>query len=426
MYIPDLYSLFLKHSIVATDSRNCPAGSVFFALRGDKFDGNDYVEQALQNGAAYAVGDRAGLPQDDRIIHVDNALQTLQNLATYHRKQMNPQVIAITGSNGKTTTKELIAAALSSQYPVLFTQGNLNNHIGVPLTLLQLKPEHRFAVIEMGANHPGEIRELCRIADPDFGLITNVGKAHLEGFGSFEGVVRTKTELYEYLREKGGMIFVNCDNPILKERSSNAHTVYYGTSAEAFIQGKIIDSDSGLEMEWRGGRIKTQLVGNYNFENVLAAICVAAYFEVEPEKIIQALADYLPKNNRSQSMKTNRNDLIIDAYNANPSSMQAALDNFLSLKGAPKMAIIGEMKELGEYSREEHQKLVDRLRESGIDKVILCGENFLNIHAVASEWTVFPHTQELLDYLQSEKFSGYHILIKGSRANQLEKTIEFL
>jgi len=426
MYIPDLYSLFLKHSIVTTDSRNCPAGSVFFALRGDKFDGNDYVEQALQNGAAYAVGDRAGLPQDDRIIHVDNALQTLQNLATYHRKQMNPQVIAITGSNGKTTTKELIAAALSSQYPVLFTQGNLNNHIGVPLTLLQLKPEHRFAVIEMGANHPGEIRELCRIADPDFGLITNVGKAHLEGFGSFEGVVRTKTELYEYLREKGGMIFVNCDNPILKERSSNAHTVYYGTSAEAFIQGKIIDSDSGLEMEWRGGRIKTQLVGNYNFENVLAAICVAAYFEVEPEKIIQALADYLPKNNRSQSMKTNRNDLIIDAYNANPSSMQAALDNFLSLKGAPKMAIIGEMKELGEYSREEHQKLVDRLRESGIDKVILCGENFLNIHAVASEWTVFPHTQELLDYLQSEKFSGYHILIKGSRANQLEKTIEFL
>ena len=460
MNTAELYSIFLRHPVVTTDSRNCPTGSIFFALRGDKFDGNDYVEQALQNGAAYAVGDRTGLPQDDRIICVDNALLTLQNLSTYHRKQLNPQVIAITGSNGKTTTKELVATALSTQYPVLFTQGNLNNHIGVPLTLLQLKPEHRFAVIEMGANHPGEIRELCCIADPDFGLITNVGKAHLEGFGSFEGVVRTKTELYEYLREKGGMIFVNSDNPILKERSSNAHTTYYGTSSEAFVQGKIIDSDSGLEMEWRlasenvmslrakrsedpqspdnfrgwrvkpamtdHSQIKTQLVGNYNFENVLAAVCVAIYFGVEPEKLNQAIAGYIPTNNRSQSLKTRKNHLIIDAYNANPSSMQVALDNFLSLKVALKMAIIGEMKELGEYSQEEHQKLVDRLRESDIDKVVLCGENFLNLQSIAPEWTVFQHTQDLLKHLQSENFSGFHILIKGSRANQLEKTVEFL
>ena len=459
----DLYSIFLKHPVVATDSRKCPRGSIFFALRGEKFDGNDYVEQALNNGAAFAVGDRAGLPQDSRIIRVDDALRSLQDLANYHRKQLNPTVIAITGTNGKTTTKELIAAALSTQYPVLFTQGNFNNHIGAPLTLLQLKSEHRFAVIEMGANHPGEIRELCRIADPDFGLITNVGKAHLEGFGSFEGVVRAKTELYDYIRQKNGTIFVNIDNPILKERSENTKRIFYGTSPEAFVQGRIIDSEASLELEWSSKEvlerhceddspkqsiknqnpgllhsvrndvafhhIKTQLIGNYNFENVLAAICIATYFNAATEHaqlLNQAIANYTPTNNRSQSLKTQRNHLIIDAYNANPSSMQVALDNFFNLKVSPKMTIIGEMKELGEYSREEHQKVVDRLKESGIDKVILCGGNFQILPSIAPEWTVFRNTQELLNYLQSENISGFHILIKGSRANQLEKTIEFL
>ena len=477
MRISELYSIFLKYPIVTTDSRNCPAGAIFFALKGEKFDGNDYIEQALHNGAAYAVGDRANLPQNNRIIHVDNSLQSLQNLANYHRKQLNPKVIAITGTNGKTTTKELIAAALSTQYPTLFTQGNLNNHIGVPLTLLQLKPEHRYAVIEMGANHKGEIRELCQIADPDYGLITNVGKAHLEGFGSFEGVVRAKTELYDYISEKNGLIFVNIDNPILKERSRNANAVYYGTTTKALIQGRIMESESCLEMEWgifineglskiyhdviarasarsnpfrinnldcftsfamtknetyeasltqEWFRIKTQLAGNYNFENVLAAICVAICMDVKIENLNHAIADYTPANNRSQILKTQRNHLIVDAYNANPSSMQVAFDNFLSLKVSPKMAIIGEMKELGEYSREEHQKLVDRLRESAIDKVILCGENFQNTRLIAPEWKVYQNTQELLDYLKSEKISEYHILIKGSRANQLEKTLEFL
>jgi len=443
MNTADLYSVFLKHSGVATDSRNCPPGSLFFALKGDKFDGNDYIEAALNAGASFAVCDRSGLSKDKRIIRVDNALHSLQDLANYHRKQLNPKVIAITGSNGKTTTKELIAVALSTQYTTLYTQGNLNNHIGVPLTLLQLKPEHRFAVIEMGANHPGEIRELCRIADPDFGLITNVGKAHLEGFGSFEGVVRTKTELYEYIREKNGRLFVNSDHPILKERSRNTRTIDYGTTPDAFVQGKIIESDSFLELEWRlrpgfspdekAHRIKTHLVGNYNFENVLAAICVAIYFIPGEEtmhatslQINRAIADYSPSNNRSQSLQTQRNRLIIDAYNANPSSMQVALDNFLNTKDSPKMAIMGEMKELGAYGPEEHQKLVDRLRESAIDRVILCGENFLDCRSIDPRWMIFRQTGELLDYLQSEKFSGFHILIKGSRANQLEKTIEFL
>ena len=457
----DLYSTFLKYPSVTTDSRNCPPDSIFFALKGEKFDGNDYIEQALHNGAIFAVGDRDNLPQNNRIIRVDNALKSLQDLANYHRKRLNPKVIAITGTNGKTTTKELIAVALSTLSPVLFTQGNLNNHIGVPLTLLRLKSEHRFAIIEMGANHPGEIRELCHIADPDFGLITNVGKAHLEGFGSFEGVIRTKTELYDYIRGKKGTIFVNMDNPILKSCSKNANRIFYGTSPEAFVQGCIIESNSCLELEWRRTcrpahdaessemnltsqqgiedhvdndkmhRIKTQLVGNYNFENVLAAICVTTYFGMKTlhatsPQLNQAIADYAPTNNRSQSLKTGRNSLIIDAYNANPSSMQVALDNFLGSRASPKMVILGEMKELGEYSREEHWKLINRLRKSAIDKVILCGENFQNIHSIAPEWMVFGHTQELLDYLQSKNFLGFHILIKGSRTNQLEKTIKFL
>jgi UDP-N-acetylmuramoyl-tripeptide--D-alanyl-D-alanine ligase len=436
MHTVELYAIFLKHPVVTTDSRNCPAGSVFFALQGEKFDGNDYIETALQNGAVYAVGDRAGLPNDSRIIRVENVLQSLQDLANYHRKQLNPTLLAITGSNGKTTTKELIATALSTRFPTLFTQGNLNNHIGVPLTLLQLKPEHRFAVIEMGANHPGEIRELCRIADPDFGLITNVGKAHLEGFGSFEGVVRTKGELYDYIREKNGWVFINSDNPVLRERSGKTNTIYYGTSPEAFVQGRMVESGSVLELEWQrrqgsAHRIKTQLAGNYNFENVLAAICVAAYFGVADTQhsttlLNQALAGYTPRNNRSQHLKTERNHLIIDAYNANPSSMQVALENFSGLKVTPKMVIIGEMKELGVYNAEEHQRLVDRLRGSAFDKVILCGESFLSINSIASEWVIFQHTQELLDYLRSGNFSGFHILIKGSRTNQLEKVIEFL
>ena len=444
----ELYAIFLKYPAITTDSRNCPEGSIFFALKGDKFDGNDYIEQALYNGAAFAVGDRAGLPKDTRIIQVDNVLQSLQNLANYHRKQLNTKVIAITGTNGKTTTKELIAAVLSTQYPVLFTQGNLNNHIGVPLTLLRLKPEHHFAVIEMGANHPGEIRELCCIAEPDFGLITNVGKAHLEGFGSFEGVVRTKVELYDYIREKKGLLFVNIDNPILKKHSENTNTIYYGTSPEAFVRGQVTASESCLEMEYhlspqgdetglppspcgegqgvRCHSIKTQLVGSYNFENVLATICMGLYCGIEADKLNKAITDYTPDNNRSQSLKTKRNRLIIDSYNANPSSMQVALDNFFNLKVSPKMAIVGEMKELGEYSLDEHQKLVDCLRKNAIDKVILCGEHFRNTRSIPPAWNSFLHTQELLDFLQSEAFSGYHILIKGSRANQLEKTIEYL
>ena len=425
MFLSDLYQLFLKHPVITTDSRNCPKGSIFFALRGDKFNGNDYIEQVLNEGAAYAVGDGNDLPNDNRVIQVDNVLQSLQQLANYHRKQINAKVIAITGTNGKTTTKELIATALSSKHKTLFTQGNLNNHIGVPLTLLQLKAEHEFAVIEMGANHQGEIRELCQIVEPDYGLITNVGKAHLEGFGSFEGVIRTKTELYDFLRIKGGIVFGNLDNSILKEFYQSLSMVYYGTTSEAFVQGKIIGS-SPLALELKGKELRTHLVGGYNFENVLAAICIASYFGVEDSLINSAIENYIPQNNRSQNQKTAKNHLIIDAYNANPSSMKAALDNFISLNVSPKMVILGEMKELGNYSEEEHRKIVDLLLQSNIDNVILVGENFKNQPHIPAQWKAFAQTTDLFDYLTDAKIEGHTILIKGSRANQLEKTTGYL
>ncbi|MDL2243770.1 UDP-N-acetylmuramoyl-tripeptide--D-alanyl-D-alanine ligase [Bacteroidales bacterium OttesenSCG-928-J19] len=427
MNISDLYSLFREHPLVSTDSRNCPTGCLFFALKGDRFDGNDYVEQVLNRGAAYAVADRTDLPADKRIIQVNNVLETLQQLAHYHRQQMNAEVIALTGTNGKTTTKELLAACLTTQYKTLFTEGNLNNHIGVPLTLLRLTPEHELAVIEMGANHPGEIDELCRIADPDYGLITNVGKAHLEGFGSFEGVVKTKTELYNYLRHRGGTIFANLDNLILKDLVQTPNASYYGTNSEAFIHGNITGSSPTLSLTWFRGEeqneITTHLVGGYNLENVLAAICVAAHFGVGSRNINRALTEYIPQNNRSQKKETEKNALIIDAYNANPTSMRAAVENFATLPHSPKLVILGEMKELGSYSHDEHQALVDYLTDCAFDRVMLVGENFTTIDNIPMEWQVFSNTDLLLSYLNEHSLTGYTILIKGSRGNQLEQTI---
>ncbi|MDR1436861.1 MAG: UDP-N-acetylmuramoyl-tripeptide--D-alanyl-D-alanine ligase [Candidatus Symbiothrix sp.] len=431
MEISEIYQRFQQHPFIATDSRNCPENSLFFALKGDRFDGNDYIGAALENGAACAVGDREGLPSGGRIIRVDNALQTLQDLANYHRRQMKARIIALTGTNGKTTTKELIAAALSVRYKTLSTQGNLNNHIGVPLTLLRLKPEHEMAVIEMGASHPGEIRELCRIALPAYGLITNVGKAHLEGFGSFEGVVRTKTELYDFLREKNGTVFVNQDNRILAGYLHSLSSVCYGTLPGTFVRGKIRESFSCLNLEWekekgKKEKIKTRLAGNYNFENVLAAICVASWFEVEAGDINAAIENYIPQNNRSQNQKTDKNQLIIDSYNANPESMQAALENFISLKTSPKMAILGEMRELGKYSEEEHRKIVEILLRSDIGPVLLAGEEFAKLSGLPSGWKIFSQTAALAAYLATAEISGHTILIKGSRGNHLEKVVEYL
>jgi UDP-N-acetylmuramoyl-tripeptide--D-alanyl-D-alanine ligase len=426
MNIEQLYAVFRRYPVVSTDSRTCPPAAVFFALKGDHFDGNDYIEQVLSRGAAYAVGDSVSMPDSDRVIRVDNALQTLQDLAHYHRKQLSAVVIAVTGTNGKTTTKELIAAALASQYPTLYTQGNLNNHIGVPLTLLQLRPEHRFAVIEMGANHPGEIDALCRISEPDCGLITNVGRAHLEGFGSPEGVIRTKTELYRFLRNTGGTVFVHSDNRILKDFcDALPRVIDYGTAPEAVVRGEITASSPTLALQWNGGAITTQLVGSYNFENVLAAVCVASYFGVSKAKINAAIEHYVPTNNRSQNVDTGRNRLIVDAYNANPSSMQAALENFNALELHPKMLILGEMKELGDYSRVEHQKLIDRISPT-VDEVLLAGAGYSDGLSLPVGCRWFPTTDALADYLQANPPQGYHILLKGSRSNRLEQVMPYL
>ncbi|MDR1562673.1 MAG: UDP-N-acetylmuramoyl-tripeptide--D-alanyl-D-alanine ligase [Dysgonamonadaceae bacterium] len=433
MIIENLYELYLNNPLVSTDSRNCAPGSIFFALKGEKFDGNDYIMQVLEAGAACAVGDSKDLPNDKRIVKVNDTLLALQQLANYHRRRMKTPVIAITGTNGKTTTKELLAAALSSQHKTLYTQGNFNNHIGVPLTLLKLNKDHDLSVIEMGANHRGEIAALCRIACPDYGIITNIGKAHLEGFGSFEGVVNTKTELYNYLKEENKTAFVNADNPLLEPFLNGMNTVKYGSADGNLVSGSVLSSVPYLSMQWKKGnsietyKINTQLVGKYNYENVLAAVCIASYFDVTPENICNAINNYLPQNNRSQSLQTARNHLIIDAYNANPGSMKAALDNFIALPALHRMIILGEMLELGDYSREEHQKLVNEIHHCpDLERVFLCGGSFENLDGIPSAWNIFPSTEQLLGALEKEKIEGYSILIKGSRGNRLEKTVEWL
>jgi UDP-N-acetylmuramoyl-tripeptide--D-alanyl-D-alanine ligase len=425
--VEQLYSIFRRHPVVSTDSRTCPPGALFFALTGDTFDGNDYVEAVLAGGAAYAVSDRsANLPDDERIIRVDDVLQTLQTLARYHRRRMPATLIAITGTNGKTTTKELIATALSSQFPTLYTQGNLNNHIGVPLTLLQLKPQHRLAVIEMGANHLGEIEALCRIAEPDYGLITNVGKAHLEGFGSFEGVIRAKAELYDFLRQTGGTAFISSDNLILRDLASSLpHVINYGTAPEASVCGALAASSPTLSLRWGDHIITTHLIGSYNFENALAAIAVAHHFGVNIDNICSAIANYVPTNNRSQDINTGLNHLIVDAYNANPSSMKAALDNFDTLNLHPNLLLLGEMRELGKSTLAEHQTLIDRLATSA-DRAFLVGDAYARCLSIPAHCQLFPTTDVLIEYLQSHPVRDCHILIKGSRSNRLERVIPYL
>lgn len=427
--IRKIYDLFREYPIVTTDTRNCTPGSLFFALKGDHFNGNAYVEQALEKGCAYAITDEEDKAVNDRIIYVQDGLQTLQDLARFHRVQLGLPVIGITGTNGKTTTKELLAAVLSTQYNVLYTQGNLNNHIGVPLTLLQLKPEHELAIIEMGANHPGEIKTLSEIALPDYGLITNVGKAHLEGFGSFEGVVSTKGELYDFLRKTGGKAFVDHDNPHLTSLAKKIDKVYYGKTPDSFVWGGLKELTPYVTLEWHCSEgdylINTQLIGVYNINNVLTATAVGKFLGIYPENINRAIEGYAPQNNRSQWQKSAHNELFIDAYNANPTSMMAALESFREVKAPRKALILGDMKELGENSREEHRKIVDYiLREMAVDQVFLCGPCFKEM---ASEgMNAYETTEALLSALDEEPLSGYFVLIKGSRSMNLEKTIEKL
>jgi UDP-N-acetylmuramoyl-tripeptide--D-alanyl-D-alanine ligase len=378
---------------VTTDSRKVTSGSVFVALKGEHFDGNAFVEQAREAGAEY-------------VISGENALAELQDLARAWRRELGLPILGITGTNGKTTTKELCAAVLKTKYNLYYTQGNLNNQLGVPLTLLSITRAHEMAIVEMGASHPGDIQELVEIAEPNCGLITNVGKAHLQGFGSFEGVQKTKAELYDYLRAHGGYCFRNMDNPYLAKMAGDLKTIGYttGTMPEG-----------------------THLVGGYNAENVSAAICVGKHFGISEEAALEAIRAYVPSNNRSQLMQTDKNTVVVDAYNANPTSMTAAIEAFdrspITIHQSPKAYILGAMRELGDYSHLEHQNIVNMLLERKADKVMLVGEEYKQTTA---PYPVFDDVEALCEHLQKEPLSGYTILLKGSRSNQLEKVIPLL
>lgn len=416
MEIEELYNRFTECNGLTTDSRHCPEGSMFLALKGETFNGNAFAAQSLAQGCRYAVVDEPqyASPENPRIILVDNCLETLQKLANYHRRRLGTRMIGVTGTNGKTTTKELIATVLGEKFKVLYTQGNFNNHIGVPLTLLRLKPEHEMAVIEMGANHPGEIKTLVHIAEPDYGIITNVGKAHLEGFGSFEGVIRTKGELYDFLREKGNAtIFIQNENPYLNKIAVGLTCVRYGQTPGLDVTGKVVACSPFLHFSWTAEGIshdvQTHLIGAYNLDNALAAVAIGRYFGVEDTKICHALSSYVPQNNRSQLVHTASNTLIVDAYNANPTSMMAALENFRQMEAAHKVAILGDMKELGEGSHEEHQKVVDFLKECGFERVMLVGPEF---GGTVSSFEHYKDVKEVEALLAAHPLQGCCILVR--------------
>ena len=428
--IETLYRCFEQSSGVTTDTRQCKEGMMFFALRGENFDGNAYAAKALDLGCSYVVIDNPhyDVAGDERVLLVSDVLITLQQLARYHRRQLGTPIIGITGTNGKTTTKELVAAVLSKKYSILYTQGNLNNHIGVPLTLLSLTPAHEMAIVEMGANHPGDIKELVEIAEPDYGIITNVGLAHLQGFGSLEGVIRTKGELYDYLRAtQYRTIFLNEDNNHLKGISQGLEAMTYGQAPTAAIHGELIACDPYLRFRWTNGNgwheVATQLIGSYNIDNALCAAAVGCYFGVGAEEISAALAGYVPQNNRSQLTKTEHNTLIVDAYNANPTSMRAALDNFACMAVPRKMAILGDMKELGEAAAAAHQEVVDRLATCGFDEVWLVGEAFAKTE---HGQRTFVDVEAVKNFLQESMPEGYYILIKGSNSMKLASLVSLL
>lgn len=430
MSLSELYQLYLEHPVVTTDTRDCPEGSLFFALRGANFDGNAFARQALQSGCAYAVVDdpcvceAVSASEASRYILVDDVLTTLQQLAAYHRQQLGIPVIQITGTNGKTTTKELTAAVLATKWHVLYTQGNFNNHIGVPKTLLRLNSAHQLAVIETGANHPGEIAELSALVDANCGLITNVGRAHLEGFGSFEGVIHTKGELYDYLRQKSGaFIFLDGDNPHLAPIAEGIPAVTYGLPGKGYdVEGEIVACNPWLQFRFRvkGGEwhtVQTHLIGSYNLTNALAALAVGMRFDVSPEQAAQAIAAYVPSNNRSELLRTAHNELIVDAYNANPTSMRAALDNFALISHPHKMLILGEMRELGAVSAEEHQKVAAQALSLGAEAVWFVGEEF-QPYSEGAQW--FPDVEAVKTALSGgAKPAERLILIKGSNGTKL-------
>ena len=427
--IEELYGFYLNaKQQICTDTRKLEAGSVFFARKGGNFNANEFAQKAINAGCSIAVVDEEKYVTDAKIVLVEDVLKALQQLATHHRRQFKIPFLAITGSNGKTTNKELINAVLSKKFKTLATIGNLNNHIGVPLTLLNIKTEHEFAIIEMGANHQGEINELCQIAEPDFGLITNIGKAHLEGFGGEEGIKKGKSELYKYIRSKQGKVFINADDDVLNELAFDNDKVTYGCKKLYDVIGKDCTTSETVSMKFttRYGEkdwnklplINTQIVGSYNFINCLTAACVGNYFKVEDNLIKEALENYLPNMNRSQLVKTSRNTVLLDAYNANPNSMAVAIENFANYRSDKKLVLLGDMFELGEYSHAEHQKIVNLLEEKKLQNVVLVGEEFFKLDT--KQFQKFKTTLECLNYLKNLNVSENTILIKGSRGMKME------
>ena len=425
MQIKELYELFLTHPSVETDTRKLKEGDIFFALKGPNFNANQFAQQALLDGAAYAVVDEYTGPGDSRIIKVPDVLYSLQELAKYHRQQCSIPFIAITGSNGKTTTKELVHEVLSSTYKTYTTQGNLNNHIGIPLTILKIKADAAMAVIEMGANHQKEIEAYCSYTMPTYGIITNCGKAHLEGFGSEEGVRKGKGELFDYLRTVDGTVFIMNDYDYLQKMAMGmAEIKTYGTH-DADISGEVRNSTGFLEVAVTKGAaigiIKTQLIGEYNLPNVLAAVAVGKYFNVADEKIKYALENYIPSNSRSQLMKKGSNKIILDAYNANPSSMQAAIENFAKMDGADKVLLLGGMMELGNESVAEHRSIIDTINKYKWKAVVLVGGDY---HKIRHSYINFENATLVREWLQQQNFTNTQLLVKGSRSIQMEKVLE--
>lgn len=426
MIIAELYKIFKQHPSVQTDTRKLKQGDIFFALKGPNFNGNQFAKQALEAGAAYAVVDEDVDPSDNRLIKVANTLAALQELAHYHRRQFTIPFIGITGSNGKTTSKELIYAVLSSHYRTYTTQGNLNNHIGVPLTLLSVQPDAEMAVIEMGANHQKEIAGYCVYTEPTHGVITNCGKAHLEGFGGVEGVRKGKGELYDYLTGHDGTAFVYADYDYLQTMSRAVpHIVHYGKN-QGLVQGEVLASQPFLEVTITQGlakprTIQTQLVGDYNLPNILCAVVIGKYFSVPEEKIIAAIEQYAPSNNRSQLVQKGTNTIVLDAYNANPTSMKAAIENFAKLPATHKVLMLGGMMELGNESVAEHEDIIRLIQQYQWKEVVLVGGDF---RRVDHNYIFFPDSAAAAQWFAQQNFEHTHFLIKGSRSMQMEKILQ--
>lgn len=441
--ILNLYNHFKNHPIISTDSRTVKVNSIFFALKGENFNGNKYAEEALAKGAYLAVIDEPGYDKGNKYLLTANALKTLQELAKYHRQRLNIPFIGITGTNGKTTTKELVNSILQKKFKTVSTSGNLNNHIGVPLTLLSCNSNTEIAIIELGANHPGEIADLCDIAQPGFGIITNIGLAHIEGFGSFDNIVKTKKALYDYIREKKGLVFVNKNNSLLTELSENISRIFYGTDDTCDTYGKLIQNSPFLKVEITTNsklqtsnsklpstinyQLSTKLVGAYNFENILASVCIGSYFGVSLSDIKSAIENFMPSGYRSQFIETKANKVIMDAYNANPTSMVAAINNFASLNFENKIAIIGDMFELGNAAAIEHKKIIELLKKQDFEETFFIGPEFsaaLKSYKSYKSYKSFKSTDAATDYFRTHPLFSKTILVKGSRGIKLEKIMD--